>query len=154
MSTIIRVERWTDFWPDCLALMREHDEELVGHDPREPFDPDEALFASIDAVGASILVAARCDGAMIGYCIFNLSPSLRTKGLLCAEQSLWFVTRQHRGATGIRLFDRAIEELRKRGVRKVYPHHWMGSNSPQAEAFFLRRGAAELEHVYSLWIES
>jgi GNAT superfamily N-acetyltransferase len=151
----IRAERWAQFWPDCLPLMREHDAELAEHDPREPFAPDNALFAAIDAAGASLLMAARLDGRMIGYCIFNLSPSLRTKGLLCAEQSLWFVTREHRGSSaGIRLFDRAIAELRGRGVRKVYPHHWLVSNSPRAEAFFLRRGATELERVYSMWIES
>ncbi len=148
----IAVERWATFWPDCLPLMREHDAELVEHDGREPFDPDDQLFARIDAAGGSLLMAARIDASMIGYCIFNLSPSLRTKGLLCAEQSLWFVTRKHRGTLGIRMFDRAVDELRARGVKRIYPHHWLSSSSPHAESFFLRRGATQLEHVYSMWI--
>lgn len=153
MKIQISAERWSKFWPDCLALMCEHDEELHEHDEREPFAPDDAMFEVIDKAGASLLMAARYEGRMIGYCIFNISTSLRTKGLVCAEQSLWFVTKSYRGSTaGIRLFDRALDELRRRGVQKVYPHHWLASNSPRAEAFFIRRGATELERVYSLWI--
>jgi hypothetical protein len=150
--TTYQVERWSEFYPDCLPLFAEHDLEVGECDPRMPLDPDVSTCEALDKAGVLQILTAREEGNLVGYCIFSIAHSLQSRKILCGTQSLYFVTKSHRGILSLRLYDEAIRHLKARGVQNIYPHHYLRGDSPRLKKFFERRGAVEVQHEYSLWI--
>lgn len=149
----IALERWETFYPDCLPLLAEHHAELNEEDPRAPHDPDVAMIEKLDRWEILQIVSARDDGGnLVGYCGFDIGKSLESKNLLCGTLRPFFVTKKHRGSIGTKLFMRSIEELKLRGVKKAYIHHYLTGDSPKLQILFERLGAKPLQHEYSLWV--
>lgn len=150
----LQQETWNQFYPDCLPLFAQHKAEVGESQSKMPLNIDVEQWAAIDRANAVQIITAR-DLAknLLGYCCFFISSSLESKGLLCASQSLWFVTKESRyGGLGIRLFMEAVKYLKNRGVRNIYPHRWLTVDSTDLDKFFLSLGAIEIERGYSLWI--
>ena len=146
-------EHWLQFWPEGQSLLAAHAAETG--DPRERFDPDTERLAALDLAGVLALSTARENGKLVGYIAWYIAESLATKDFLVAEMGPWFVEASRRsGPLGLRLFDYSIRDLRARGVRKCFPHFW--TKDPEKvglAAFFARKGAAETQHTFSLWLE-
>lgn len=150
----IQLEKWDNFYPDCLPLFAEHKAEIGESADRMPVDPAIDKCAALDKAGMLQIITARDNsGTMSGYCIFVIDYSLESKDVLIGEQKLWFVTKSARhGGLGIKLFMESIKLMKERGVKNIYPHRWMTVESKDLEKFFVGLGAYELERIYSLWI--
>ena len=146
-----RVETWAQVYPDCVPLLIEHREEIGEMDM--PFDPDLEQIELMDRLGMLQILTARRDGEMIGYCMFALGRNLTSKGILTAEQKMFFLSKSARAGlsfTAVKMYSISMEMLKVRGVHTVYPHHWMRGDSPKLAKLFERMGAHELERVYAL----
>jgi len=144
-------EQWDRFCPDAMELFKEHNNE-VGED-NEEFDPDYEATGKACEKGVLVVFTARKNNKLVGYLWFGVSRHLVNKKTICATQCLFFVTASERqGRVGIGLYKYAIEELKKMGVTKLYPHHFLRSDSARLGEFFKRLGAVELQHEYSLKI--
>ncbi len=154
MAIKIAVEDWDDFWPQAEPLMKEHHEELALFAKRPPFELDVERSALLANAGALLILGARDESdSLVGYCLWFLSFDLSAKDLLVASQGPWFVREsQRKGSLGIRLFEQSLIELRKREVKNVLAHHWLGGAGERLATYFARKGGEQLETIYSLWI--
>lgn len=149
----ITSDRWDQFYPACLPLFKEHNDEIGELNKNMPLDPDVATCKLLSDRNLSIIMVARKEGLMIGYCVFTLGNNLMSKNVLCGTQSIFFVTKEERkSGVGLNLYREAIKYMKVRGVKNIYPHHWMRGDSPLLAKFFEHLGAVEIQHEYSLWI--
>lgn len=148
----IEIEHWETFFPDCLALLAEHSAELSGKNDKAPFDLNAEAFSAMDKADVLQIVSARDNGVLIGYCMFDIGFSLESKNLLCGTLRPFFVKKECRGTLGIKLFLKSVDALKERGVRQIYVHHYLTSNSKKLQKFFQRIGAKPVQHEYSLWV--
>lgn len=150
---MIQLEKWAKFYPDCLPLFAEHHAEIGEMEDRMPLDPDVNMCIKLDEAGLLQIVTFREENKLFGYCIFVIANSLQSKNVLCGTQSLYFLTKNSRHSNiGMKLYTESIKYMKTRGVKNIYPHHWLRGDSPKLKAFFERINATEIEHVYSLWI--
>ena len=148
---IIRRETWEQYYPDCVPLWTAHHNELNSTDP---LDPDLSVIKRGMDSGNIVVLVARDNETMAGYCWWTFGKSVEIKDLLCADQRLWYVDKPYRrGTVAYRLFKSSIDFLKSIGVRKIYPHHWFVGDSPKAARIFESFGAKPEELVYSLWID-
>lgn len=149
----LQIEKFADFYPECLPLLAEHNGEIGESENNMPLDIDVDGYAQMCAVGMLQLMTARKDGKLIGYCVFTIGNSLLSKNVLCGTQGPFFVTKQERATgTALRLYRESIKIMKQRGVKNVYPHHWMRGDSEKLGKYFEALGALPVERVYSLWI--
>lgn len=149
---VLRTERWGTFWPEAEPLFAIHRSE-VGDSSPAPLRVDWRLAEQLDLAGALLIQTARSEGLLAGYCIWYISPSLESAGLLVGSQGPWFVLPEHRtGRAAVRLLKESLGALRARGVLQALPHHWMGGAGPRLGPLFERLGARPLEITYSLWL--
>lgn len=149
----IEVEPWSDaFWADMEALAVDHFQEVDGGvEPNRSLRVDCDLMELIQKAGSLMILAARCDGRLIGYYTWQITPDVECAGLLIAQQGAWYV------APGFPrvahdMFKRAVLELKARNVKCIYPHHRVQGRGANIGKFFKRQGAKEIQHNYSLWI--
>lgn len=151
--TTIQVEKWEQFYPDCLPLMIEHHAEIVDDKEHMPFDLDVQSCAVMDKTGTMLILAARKEGKLVGYGIFLINHSLMSKDVLCATQAPYFVTVDERKTgIGLKIYRYAIQVLRSRGVHQLFPHHWLKGGGEKLGEFFVHLGAVPIQHEYSLWL--
>lgn len=154
MASDIRIglETFDSLWPEADALARKHFQEVDGGvEPNRPFELDAPLMRMIEQAGSLKIITARVNGKLVGYCSWNISPDVESRGLLIAQQGAWFIDEEHEGL-GIRMFRVAISELKKFGVKNIFPHHRMQGRGVRLGRIFERLGAKEIQHTYSLWI--
>jgi len=147
------VESWSSLWPDAEPLMQQHHLDVVGLDPREPFDPDIEGIEASDAAGTLLITSARFDGQLAGYCIWYIARNVESKGLWIGIAGPWYVVAEHRaGGLGIRLFKFSLTELRSRGIAQAYPHHWFSGGGERLGDLYERLGAKRCEVTFKLWL--
>ena len=150
MTTTFQVERWSDLQAEMLPLLSKHWEEIAINRDKIPLDIDMDRYAALEEAGALHIVTAREDGELIGYHVAIVSPHLHYKSTLHGITDVYFIRPEHRkGFTGIRLFKRVEEEMRKLGVRKLFTgtklHLDMGK-------VFERLGYSPTERLYTKYI--
>lgn len=150
----IGLEHWTDVWPEIDALFAEHFEETDGGvEPNRRYELHEPVMRAMNASGQSPITTARIGGCLIGYCMWTITSDVESKGLLIASQGPWFVRPGYeRFRAGAKLFDASVADLKRRGVKVIYPHHRVQGRGAKLGAFFRRRGAKEIQRTYSMWI--
>lgn len=154
MSTapVVGKASWADIWPAGEALFLEHRAQIVNEKPLIPYNMDFELAGQYDSLGIMECAAAHANGVLIGYCIFFVSPSIESAGIMCASQGPWFVTAEWRSSSvAFKLWKQVIEQLRLREVRHVLAHRYERSD-PRLDDFFIRQGAERFAHVFSLVI--
>lgn len=150
----IELERWGEFWPEARGLMKEHHEEISPEDRKGKFNPDFMMASQMDLMNVLMIVSARENEVLVGYCLWYLSTDLECAGMMIASQGPWFVTKGARKSTiGLKLMNTSLEALRARGVHSAMLHHWAKSQGVSLRKFFDRLGASPLETVYSLPLE-
>ena len=102
------------------------------------------------------IMSARLDGVLVGYLTWNVHTDPESKGLPVAYQGGLFVKDDrsliHYGI-GLRLYKRSIEELKKLGVKQIFPHYRNRGRGAALDKFFTKKlGAVEVQRGYSLWI--
>jgi hypothetical protein len=151
-GVVIGLEPFGSIWPECVKLGLEHFAEVGDTDSRRPLDLDRGLLGAASAAGSLRIVTARRGGCLLGYLFWSVGPDPESRGLLQADQGAWYVAPGAPRSTAIRMYERSIAELRRLGVRLVYPHHRLAGRGAGLGKFFARRGAVPEKQVYSLWI--
>ena len=116
-----QLEQWSSYYPDCLPLWREHyDEFRPFHKGRLVFGPDIEMYRELDRLGLLNIMVARSAGKMVGYCLVVIRRHPHYQNI-CGFEDSYFVTQDYRhGWNGIRLIQRSIAELARRGVTVSY----------------------------------
>lgn len=151
---VIGRETWESLWPEADALFAEHFNEVEGNlAETRPYDLDEPTMCAMNASGRLRIWTARVDGELAGYCMWDVTKDVESKGLLIALHGPWYVRQKFASLhLGCKLFDSSIEELRVSGVQNAFPHHRVQGRGAKLAAFFKRRGAVETQRTYSLWL--
>lgn len=146
-------ESFAQIWPEVDDMFREHFGEVDGGiEPRRPYRLDAGLMEAMWRSGSLRITTARREGKLVGYCTWNVMPDVESAGLLIAQQGAWFVAPDAGFRTGYKLFIKSLAELRRLGVKCVFPHHRMQGRGDRLGRFFKRIGAVEIQHTYCLWI--
>lgn len=148
MWTELKVEKWSDAGAKLEGLFAEHLRELDGGE----LELNSRLCEAMDNAGVLLMVVAREQQKIVGYCIWTIGETLEHRGELAAELKPWYVVPEKRGgALALKLLRRSLEELRTRKVTRVLLHHW--GNEKLGE-LFVHLGARPLEWVFELELES
>jgi hypothetical protein len=149
----IQEESWATVADEADALAAAHFKEVdEGVEPRRPYKLAKGLMAAIDASGALSITAARdASGALIGYCVWIITPDVESEGLTIAQHGPWYVSPDHPGV-GVDMLKASIASIKKRGVNICYPHHRLQGRGARLGTIYRRLGAVEIQHTYSLWI--
>jgi hypothetical protein len=149
----IKVETWSsDLWRDAKQSAESHFVEVDGGiEPNRKFVLDEDLMQNLQDAGLLLIVTARKNGQFIGYFTWQISPDIESKGLLIAQQGAWYVNPGH-PRIAFKMFDKSVDELKRRGVKCIFPHHRTQGRGANIGKFFEKRGAKLIQHTYSLWI--
>lgn len=148
MRTELNVERWSEAGAELEGLFVEHLRELGGGE----LELNSRLCEAMDSAEVLLMVVAREQQKIVGYCIWTIGETLEHRGELVAELKPWYVVPEKRGgALAMKLLRRSLKELRARKVTRVLLHHW--GNEKLGE-LFVRLGARPLEWVFELKLES
>ena len=149
----VSVEPWsTSFWTEAEALASAHFAEVEqGVEPRRHFKLDQAMMGALVDSGILRMITARSDGELIGYFTWNVVRDVQSEGLLIAQQGAWYLAQGY-PRVAAQMFDASVAELRRLGVKCIYPHHRTQGRGAAIGRFFQRRGARETQRTYSLWI--
>lgn len=149
----VQIEPWTDeFWSDAKILAESHFEEVDGDiELRRQLNVDTEIMKMLSDSGVLLLITARKNSKLIGYYTWQIMPDIESAGLLIAQQGAWYVNPGH-PKIAVQMFDKSVKELKKRGVKCIFPHHRSQGRGKDIGKFFKRRGAKLIQHTYSLWI--
>ena len=136
-------------------LTREHYEEMrEEHEYRLPLQANEAGYESMQQAGGLLIIVARRDGEMIGYCIVVMWHHTHYN-VLCGQEDACFVTRDARRSgeglmsVGYQLIKRTVRELRRRCCVRCF---FSTKRSPDLAALLQRIGMREMDVVYAMWL--
>lgn len=150
-DVVLAEEPWSAIWPECDKLGAQHFDEVdSGVEPRRPFKLDDGAMDAMNKAGILKIYTARRAGKMLGYCTWNVTTDVESKGLLIAIQGAWFCL--PKAAAGVSLFMFALRKLTELGVKVAFPHHRLQGRGDRLGTFFKRLGAKEIKHEFSLWI--
>lgn len=151
-----QLESWESISDEVLWLAERHFTEVDGGvEPRRRFEIDQQLMAYGCRIGAIKIYTVRVSGVLAGYCTWNLSYDIESKGLLVATQGAWYTDQEFAGhGLGLKLFKWTLDELRLLGVKCVFPHHRTQGRGTEDRlgTFLVRMGAKLTQYTYTLWI--
>lgn len=87
----------------------------------KPLNPDNAMYAALDAAGRLFILTARREGVMVGYIVYIVYNHPHCTDLLCAYEEHYFLHPSARGGrNGLNLIRQSLGILRKRGVDRAF----------------------------------
>lgn len=116
--------------PLVYGLLKEHAAELRGI----PIDPDIEAFIKGQQAGRVVIISARLDGTIIGYCVHILVREAHFKHLVALDDLTYVAPAFRRQGIGTRLREKAQEELKKEKVRHVFARFKVGHDHPTSMA--------------------
>ena len=151
-----QIESWQQYFndPQRLVLWQEHYEELEqAHSRQMPMAPDEAFYAALDSAGILVILTARQDGILVGYCLAVIKRHPHYNAVCGFEDSYYLTPRARKGSIGYRLLKAMRDELTQRGCCRSY---WMTKEFASVEVLFQRLGMKKMDSVYcySTWENS
>lgn len=110
------------FIDELEMIFPEHYEELCVT-KEFPLEPDYDAYRRLATAGMLRTITCRCDGELIGYIVFTVSPHLHYKSCKTAFEDIYYVKKEFRkGRIGIRLFKYAEDVLKQFGVKRIVMH--------------------------------
>lgn len=150
----IGLETWDAVWPEINSLFEEHFGEVEGDlATNRPYKLDEPIMRAMATAGVLRIFTARVNGALAGYCMWQVTMDVESAGMLIAQHGPWFVRKSYASLMlGPQLFKASVADLRSIGVKNAFPHHRLQGRGAKLGAFFKRLGAVETQRTYSLWL--
>ena len=132
---------------EIKPLLENHYDEIALDKDVIKLNPDYDMYKKLCNSGAMRIITARDDGKLVGYLIALIKYHLHYKDSLTAIDDIFYVDKSYRkGLTGVKLFIKTEEILKKYGVQRVVLntklHHDVG-------AIFDRLGYKETERVFT-----
>lgn len=115
------VELWSDMIDEAKPMLQRHWEELALDKDEIALAPDWIRYQNLEARGALSVVTVRENGKLVGYSWMVIQRGLHYSGCLEARMDIYWIAPEVRGRYGgVRLFRAVENELRRRGVKRVY----------------------------------
>jgi hypothetical protein len=135
---------------EIKPLLENHYEEIALNKDAIKLNPDYGIYKSLCDSGVMRVITARDDGKLVGYCVCIIKYHLHYKDSLTAFNDIFYISKDYRkGLTGVKLFIKTEEILKKYGVQRVSMntkvHHDVG-------VIFDRLGYKETERVFTKMI--
>lgn len=117
-----QVEQYKEVLDDHgKALLKRHHAEIALDQEEVRYDPDWARYEALDKLGQLSIVTLRNQGIIVGYCVMHVCPELHYRSTLTATMDIMWVAPEYReNMGGLRLMRAVHQELRRRGVKRVY----------------------------------
>jgi GNAT superfamily N-acetyltransferase len=116
-----QVEAFSEVIDEAKPLLLRHWEEIALDKENVPLDPNWARYAELEQLGALSVVTARENGRLVGYSCMLLAPGLHYQSCYEARMDIFWLAPEVRGRMGgLRLFRAVEQELKRRGVQRVY----------------------------------
>jgi len=140
-------EQYNDVINEIKPLLEHHYEEIALDKDVIKLNPDYDMYKKLCDSGVMKIITARDDGKLVGYLIAIIKYHLHYKDSLTAIDDIFYLDKSYRkGLTGVKLFIKTEEILKKYGVQRVVLntklHHDVG-------AIFDRLGYKETERVFT-----
>lgn len=125
-----QLESFDDYYSEALELLASHWEEVALNKDLIKLDIDEDEYRALDAQGALQIMTVRCDGDLVGYKVHLVKGHLHYKSSLTAFSDVYYLSPEMRVKPRVawRMFQRAEEELMRRGVQRVIETTKLHSN--------------------------
>ena len=119
MPITYQEERIGDFLEEVKPLLQKHYEEISAS-KAFPLSPDYVAYVQMQSLEMLTCVTCRDDGVLIGYIAYFVKPHLHYLTCKTAVEDLYFIEPEYRkGMTGIKLFKKAEEVLKAKGVQRI-----------------------------------
>jgi L-amino acid N-acyltransferase YncA len=153
MTITYQLEKWKDALPEMEPILFQHWREIaLGHD-KVPLDIAREKYQEMCDAGHLQVVTARDDGKMIGYHVAVISGHLHYLSTLHGITDVYFILPEYRkGRTGIRLFKRVEEEMKRIGVQKLFTSAKLHTADGKSGRLFEYLGFSATETVYTKYI--
>lgn len=143
-------EAFEPFLREVQPLLPRHWEELALNKDKVPLAPDYDRYLRMDREGMISVVTVRAQGALVGYSIFVVQPGFHYKTCLEARMDIFWLAPEYRGrGGGVRLFKAHEQELKRRGVQRIYAGSKLHKDSSR---LFMALGYDPIEQWFSKWI--
>lgn len=139
-------ERFSAIARELPPLFALHSEELG-----EEADPNWESYLRLDNAEVLYVLTSRAAGALVGYIIFMVTPSLHQRSLKVAIEDIYFLKKEFRkGWSAMRMFKKAELGLQKIGVGKVIlSQSTKFEGFERFDSFFKRLGFKYSGKIYS-----
>jgi hypothetical protein len=158
MAPIERPETWEGFtfqdeqfdrwYADAAPLFREH-MAATGQDIEDWRLKNHSMLRRLDNVGALQVMTARCNGALFGYLVTIIGPSLDAQDVMEAHH-LPFFARPDVPGLGMKLQRASIEALCRKGVAAVIGRAGTRGSGPRLGTVYRRLGFEPAGNLYLL----
>lgn len=121
MPLTFQVENLETFKRDSVLLLPQHYEELALDKDRIKLGLQFSHYEKLESGNLLHIVTARDDGTLVGYflSIIHIHPHYELAGLMAASD-MFYVHPNYRRGTIAKLFLFVQQEMKKRGVVKLY----------------------------------
>ena len=124
MSYSFGLEGFESSYLELEPLYREHYAEMCTRLEAEgvamsPYNPRLDVYAKASREGWLLTIVARHEGKAIGYCNVYLTQDMHNGDLIAQEDTV-FITRTHRNGIGKQLVKFGMDELKRRGCKRLY----------------------------------
>lgn len=124
MSYTFSLEKFDESYPELEALYREHYAEMCARLAEQgiemsPFKPRLDVYSKASNDGWLLNIVTRDEnGKAVGYCNVYITNDMHNGDLIAQEDTI-FITKNHRNGIGKQLVKFGMDELRKRGVKRL-----------------------------------
>lgn len=120
MTMRLQPEPVHELWQEAEPLLKAAFEAYEPM-PELPLEIDRECYERIEQIGLLRVYTARAaSGALLGYAVFILGPSVRRRGLWQAQQDVLHTAPGAGARVSVALIGYAEERLREDGVKLVY----------------------------------
>jgi GNAT superfamily N-acetyltransferase len=119
MSVTFQVERLAEALAELKPLYQAHWDELPHLRPKGALNPDYERGIRLNDAGAHLLVTARREGRLIGYCQFYIDHDIWTGEHEANGEVIYLLPAERRGWLAVRLYEYAHDVLRHVGVKRT-----------------------------------
>jgi len=123
MNYVIALEKFTDTYLELEPLYRQHYKEMTdrlaqGGVIYPPYNPRLHDYGRACENGSLLTFVLRLNNVACGYVNVYVTNDMHNNDLIAQEDTV-FVLKEHRNGVGKMLIKFGIEELRKRGVKRL-----------------------------------
>ena len=143
---------WSEFYPQCVPLWREHYEEFwQSHQGKMAMAPNIEAYDALNKHNELQIMGAFDGDKLIGYCLIVIRPHMHYCGTLVGMEDAYYLSKSYRkGLTGVRLLSKSIQPLKSKGVKKVF---FFTKDFISIARILEYLGMERTDTVYSMWLE-
>ena len=119
MAITYQEEKFSSILDEVKPVLQKHYEEISAS-KQFRLNPNYVAYFQLQDQGLLTVVTCRDEGKLVGYIAFFVMPHMHYLDCKTANEDLYFILPEYRkGMTGIKLFKKAEEILKQKGVQRI-----------------------------------